>query len=193
MSLGSNRRADHTNRIVLTAVGAAAVLLAGAGLARSYAGSGADRPPIDASRRAWLLDHGTVLGAMSLVVAVALTVLALRWLRHQFVPVSPASDATIDRTDAGSAVLRVDALTTIVEAELVELRGVIAADARIREREPDTIEVILDVDDDARLPRIAQEAGSHVLARARRATGRDQLALVLECRPGIAAPPPRVA
>jgi len=193
MSFGSNRRADRTNRAVLTVIGLVLVGISAAGLITSFVIGDSDDPIVSADGRRWLLDHAPQMAAAGAAVAVVSLALALLWLRHQLRPIPEAGDTTVTRTEGGATVLRTDALTDVVEQELNELRGVTGAGARIRANDPDTIDVLLDVDDSTSLARVAAQISSRILPRARRATGNGALRFDLECRPGRGAAPPRVA
>ena len=192
MSFGSNRQADRTNRTVLTLLGVLLVGLAAAGLIASTVVSDDDTIVSDDWRR-WLLDHGTLMAVIGVLAAVVVLLLALLWLRHQLRPIPEAHDAIVSRSEDGSTILRSEALTDAVEQELRDLDGVSAATARIRAQDPDTIDVLLDVDDSTSLIGLSRQLEARVLPRARRATSNDTLRFDVECRPGQVAPPPRVA
>ena len=193
MSLGSNRRADRTNRTVLTVLGLIGAGVGMAGLVASYVIDDGGDPIVGVDLRRWLLDHPSLMAVIGVVVFLLILVLALLWLRHQLRPIPEAHDTIVTRDDRGSTVLHTDAFTDAVEADLNELRGVTGASARIRAADPDTVDVLLDVDDSTPLTRIAGQVSSQVLPRARRATGNDALTFALECRPRPVAAPPRVA
>src|SRR4051794_20488381 len=142
MSLGSNRRADRTNRIVLTVLGLALVAASAAGLIASVVNDG-DTTAVSGDQRQWLLDHGPLMAAIAAAATLLVLALSLLWLRHQLRPIPEEHDTTVTATDHGSTVLRTDALTNVVEQELHDIDGVTGADARIRASDPDTIDVLL--------------------------------------------------
>ena len=193
MSIGSNRRADRTNRIVLTIVGCVAVAAGAGGLLFSYLTATPAPALINPTQRNGLLDHSTTIAAIGAVMILAVAAVVMMWLRHQIQPIPEAGDIAMARTARGTTTLTSDALTDTVAAELLELRGVTTATARIRASDPDTIDVLLDVDDTVQLARVATEARGIVLTRARQATRRDALTLALECRPVAAHASSRVA
>jgi hypothetical protein len=192
MSFGSNRQADRTNRTVLTLLGVVLVGLAAAGLIASTVASDDDTIISDEWRR-WLLDHGTLMAIIGVVAAVVVLSLALLWLRHQLRPIPETHDTIVSRSENGCTILRSAALTDAVEQELRDLDGVSAATARIRAHDPDTIDVLLDVDDSTSLTGVSRQLETRILPRARRATNNDTLRFDVECRPGQGAPPSRVA
>jgi len=193
MTIGSNRRADRTNRIVLTVIGSIAVIAAGSGILYSYLAPAPSLALIDPDRRSWLLDHAMALAIGAAVVIIGFAAALVMWLRHQIQPIPEAGNVTMARSDHGTTTLSSRALTDAVTADLVELRGVVAATSRIRASDADTIDVLLDVDDTAQLDRVANEARTVVLARARHATGRGTLTLAIECRPIASPAAPRAA
>ena len=193
MRFGSNRRADRTNRRVLAALGLGLVVAACAGLTASYLTTTRDRAPIGASQRDWLIEYGTLVGLAALLFFGGVVLGSLIWLRRQLSPIPRADALMTSSDDGGRTIVAADALTTAIEGDLTDLRGVAAATAHFRAHDPNTVEVLLDVDDRASVERIATEASTEVLVRAQHALSRPTLRLALEVRPVALAAPPRVA
>ncbi len=193
MSQGANRRADRTNRVVLTGLGVVAIAVGGAGLVLSTTsdGEGADRI-LTSGQTDWLAAHGGLVGVAVLAVAAVVAILAVQWLRRQLVPLPQAADMTLARGPAGVSVLRTDALLHAIERDVERSDQVSRARAARRTRTPATVELFVQVSDRADLGRVGADIVRQVLPRARRATGRDDLELLVEFSTVATPPAPRV-
>ncbi len=192
MSQGANRRADQINRAVLSVVGVAAVLGGGSALALSYTDRGGDDEHVLAPDQVvWLAAHGGVVAATVIVAGFVVAVLATQWLRRQLVPLPGAADLVVDRGPLGVSVLTTSALLDAVARDVERSDQVVHAHTALHARTPNVIEVYAEVSDRADLVQVGADIAEHVVPRARRASGRDDLELLVEL--STIARPQRIA
>lgn len=178
-------RVNGVNRTLLTLLGLLLLAAGGLGLAYSAGAFGAgEHPFVPQGLRDLARDQGWFWWAVA-GGCVLLALLGLWWLLAQLRTdrVGPL-DLTTDERD-GLTSLHADALTDAVEEETEQLRGVIGASARLRDRRGRRLVLQVDLAEYADIAEVRAGVEDRVVAHARQAIDDPDLPVDVELRPSV--------
>jgi hypothetical protein len=171
------------------------VLSLGAGVAALLAGFDAlggrtsDRPTLTSGIRSFAADHGWFWPAVG-VAAGVVTLLALAWLLAQR-GTRGLRGLYVTDDALGGVHVDADALTDAVETDAAGRPGVRSVDAALRGREEDRplLRLTVVTDPEADLAGLRRDIEGEVVARARSAVGRPDLAAEIDLVPSAGQAP----
>ena len=170
MSLGANRRADNVNRRITGIVAVALLVLGALAWAAgwgAFTNQGSDVILSTSARTS--IDARTWIGWVSAVaVAVAVLVLAVKWLSFELRPLPAHPDFEIDLGEDLLLHVDADAWLAIVVADIESLDGITSSRARLHPNEDDavTIDLVVNVDPRTDPEALARQLDTWVRKRA---------------------------
>lgn len=177
--------ADRTNRTMLILFALVLIAAGGVGVAAGYGalGSVTKHGALTANRvSAFIGRNGNWLWPVAALVAIAVLLLALRWLLTLLFTTDRAHDiALVKSGGAGRSTLSGSALTRAVSDEISSYPGVDSARARLLgDPEEPELAVSATLEESADLAGLRRRIEDEALAHARQATGRAAMATRLD-------------
>ncbi|MEB3368546.1 alkaline shock response membrane anchor protein AmaP [Saccharopolyspora mangrovi] len=159
-------------------VGAAA-LVVGSGALGVFRGQ---RPVADPLVVQWLRDNAQLAAVIGLLAGLVLFVLGLWWLVQAMRP-EQHPDVRLEHADSGDLHVTSGALANAVRADAEQVSGVKRARVRMAgtDRSP-SLRLTLSLQEGANVRHVWEELDEKVLARARRALGRETLPTAIRLR-----------
>ena len=186
MSLGSTRRADRVNRVVLSVLGALMLLGGAAGLAFSLGAFGDDRskwPLFSGELRDWMERNYDWVSIAVIAACLILAALSLRWLLFQAKPQPSVGDFSFPFQEGeGKTSLSARAVVDAVIADLSDQPGVRKAGARLRHQDPLVVDAWVDYDSASYVPAFRQSVQEQILPRLQHCLEIDEAVVNLELR-----------
>lgn len=186
MSLGSARKADRVNRIVLSALGVLMLLGGAAGLAYSQGVFGEERSKrhfLSPQLLEWLDDNHSWFWIVVIVACLVLAAVSLRWLLFQAKPQPSVGDFSFPFKEGdGKTSVSAKAVVDAVVADLSDQPGVHKAGARLSQQDPLVVDAWVDYDSASYVPAFRQSVQQQIVPRLVKCLEIDGAVINLELR-----------